>query len=156
MHLRQVRVDLVALCLAAASAALLAQGPPPPAEGTWTTLTNDAPTAVGLMMQLTDGSVIAQGWDPGDNWYRLAPDASGSYLNGTWTQLASMSIPRLYFASHILRDGRLWLLGGEYTGTPFRARFSKPDAASRRPGFSGVRAAVPGPADRSGADDRQR
>jgi len=125
MKLRDVKVHFAAVCLALASAALLAKGePPPPAQGTWTTLTNDAPTAVGVMMQLTDGSVIAQGWDPGDNWYRLAPDAFGSYLNGTWTQLASMSIPRLYFASHILRDGRLWLLGGEYTGTPFRAVFT--------------------------------
>lgn len=125
MQMRDFRVHFAALCLALASAALLAKGePPPPALGTWTTLTNDAPTAVGLMMQLTDGSVIAQGWDPGDNWYRLAPDASGSYVNGSWTQLASMSIPRLYFASHILRDGRLWLLGGEYTGNPFVAHFS--------------------------------
>ena len=126
MQLRHLRVRFAALGLALASAVLLAKGalPPPAQQGTWTTLTNDAPTAVGLMMQLTDGRIIAQGWDPGDNWYVLAPDAFGSYVNGTWLQVASMSIPRLYFASHILQDGRLWLLGGEYTGTPFRARFT--------------------------------
>nr|WP_276598271.1 kelch repeat-containing protein [Roseateles koreensis] len=27
-----------------------------------------------------------------------------------------MSTPRLYFASHVLRDGRVWVLGGEYSG----------------------------------------
>lgn len=107
-----------------ASATLLAQGPPTPtAQGTWTLLNNDAPNYVETMMQLTDGRVIAHGWD-GDNWMALSPDASGSYLNGTWTTLASMSIPRLYFASEILPDGRLWLLGGEYTGNPYTAVWS--------------------------------
>lgn len=36
-----------------------------------------------------------------------------------------MSIPRLYFASHVLQDGRFWLLGGEYTGTPFQPVWSR-------------------------------
>jgi hypothetical protein len=27
-----------------------------------------------------------------------------------------MSFPRLYFTTNVLQDGRVWLLGGEYTG----------------------------------------
>ncbi len=122
MHIRRATACFAALGLALASAMPMAQGNhQTPAQGTWTTLTTDAPSYAGLMMQLTDGSVIVSGWDPGDNWMRLAPDAYGSYVNGTWSTLAPMSIPRLYYASHILQDGRLWLLGGEYTGTPFHA-----------------------------------
>lgn len=46
----------------------------------------------GTALLLTDGSVMVQ-----DNnefqWLRLAPDANGSYVNGTWSQLASRSGP---------------------------------------------------------------
>ncbi|MDD2724232.1 MAG: kelch repeat-containing protein [Methylovulum sp.] len=68
------------------------------------------------MLQLTDGTVMVQGDRPGNNWMRLTPNRTGSYINGTWSNLASMSTPRLYFASHVLRDGNVWLLGGEYSG----------------------------------------
>jgi hypothetical protein len=30
----------------------------------------------------------------------------------------------LYFASHVLPNGKVWLLGGEYTGTPLRATWT--------------------------------
>jgi len=103
----------------------MAAGPPENATaGTWSTLANDAPSYAGMMLQMTDGSIVVQGWDPGDNWMRLAPDALGSYVNGTWSTLAPMSIPRLYFGSHILQDGRLWLLGGEYSGTGLPANWT--------------------------------
>ena len=42
------------------------------------------------MLLLTDGSVIVQGLCS-NLWYRLTPDASGNYANGTWSQIASMS-----------------------------------------------------------------
>ena len=86
--------------------------------GDWTALTHQAPDFTGTMLLLTDGTVMVQGYDPGDNWMRLTPDATGSYVNGTWSNLAPMSIPRLYFASHVLPNGNVWLLGGEYTGNP--------------------------------------
>ena len=66
-------------------------------------------------MQGTDGSILVQAYD-GQTWMKLTPDAMGSYLNGTWTTLASEPIARLYFASQIMPDGRLFVLGGEYTG----------------------------------------
>jgi hypothetical protein len=89
-------------------------------EGTsasWTPLTN-APPALSVidMMLLTDGTVFVQSGDNLQDWFKLTPDAHGSYANGTWTSLAPMSIPRLYFTSDVLQDGRVWLLGGEYTG----------------------------------------
>jgi hypothetical protein len=68
---------------------------------------------------LTDGTVLAQGPASTPTWYRLTPDASGSYVNGTWSQLASMGMPRLYFASNVLPDGRVFLVGGEFTGPNF-------------------------------------
>jgi hypothetical protein len=51
-----------------------------------------------------------------NNWWALTPDANGSYLNGTWSQLASMSsnYGPLYFASAVLPDGRVIVEGGEY------------------------------------------
>ena len=44
--------------------------------------------------------------------------SSGSYADGTWSQIASMSADYtpLYFASAILPDGRMIVEGGEYIG----------------------------------------
>ena len=38
----------------------------------------------------------------------------GSYLNGTWTTLASMADTRLYYSAAVLMDGRVFVAGGEY------------------------------------------
>jgi hypothetical protein len=53
------------------------------------------------------------------NWWRLTPDNTGSYLNGTWTQLASMpsGYGPLYYASAVLPDARVIVEGGEYNLT---------------------------------------
>jgi hypothetical protein len=64
---------------------------------------------------LTDGSVIVQ--DAGcPDWWRLTPDSSGSYVNGTWTQIASLpaGYSPLYHSSGVLPDGRVIIMGGEY------------------------------------------
>jgi hypothetical protein len=86
---------------------------------TWTALANAAPDFPGTMMLLTDGSVMILGGSNLTNWIRLAPDSTGNYVNGTWSALASMSTPRLYFASKVLTSGKVWVLGGEYSGSPF-------------------------------------
>jgi hypothetical protein len=85
----------------------------------WTRLTNVAPGGAGVMLQLTDGTIMIQNGST-QNWMRLTPDIHGSYINGVWTAnpINAMSFARLYFASQVLPDGRVWLLGGEYTG-PF-------------------------------------
>src|SRR5215469_10892824 len=81
------------------------------AAGTWTALAHQAPGGVGLMLLLSDGTVMCQS---GVTWYRLTPDVYGSYVNGTWTTLAPMHDSRTYYSSQVLRDGRVWVSGGEY------------------------------------------
>jgi hypothetical protein len=64
---------------------------------------------------LTDGTVMVQ--DAGcQSWYRLTPDSSGSYINGTWSRLASLpsGYSPLYHSSAVLPDGRVIIEGGEY------------------------------------------
>jgi len=41
-------------------------------------------------------------------WYTLTPDNTGSYINGTWTQVASLpsGYSPLFFSSAVLPDGK--------------------------------------------------
>src|SRR5208282_4445614 len=54
------------------------------------------------------------------NWYKLTPDITGSYANGTWTQIATMPVINgvqyapLANASAVLPDGRVIVMGGEF------------------------------------------
>ena len=90
------------------------------AGGTWQSpcCTSFFPTNPLL---LTDGTVIAHAGSTAD-WYRLTPDITGSYVNGTWSQIASLPVINgtqyapLYFASAVLPDGRVIIMGGEYNG----------------------------------------
>ncbi len=84
---------------------------------TWTPLTHQPTFQTDTALQLTDGTVIVHEYQK-PNWWRLTPDSSGSYVNGTWSQIASMAsnyLP-LYFASAVLADGRVIVEGGEYDG----------------------------------------
>ena len=79
------------------------------------------------MFQLTDGQVLVQEENPSNaagtgNWWVLTPDSSGSYQNGTWSQVESMpsGYAPQYYASAVLPDGRLVIEGGEYNGTNTR------------------------------------
>jgi hypothetical protein len=90
----------------------------------WTPLVNrPSVNSIQLMILLTDGSVMVHTFDDGQTWVKLTPDAKGSYINGTWVTLGKMITPRLYFASQILQNGNLWLMGGEYTGPFFDANW---------------------------------
>jgi hypothetical protein len=82
---------------------------------TWTSLTNQPTFLTDTAVLLTDGTVMTHQYNS-PNWWRLTPDNTGSYLNGTWSQLASMpsNYAPLYFASLILRDGKVLVEGGEY------------------------------------------
>src|SRR5262249_13299944 len=60
--------------------------------------------------------VMAQGGGVSNTWYQLAPNSAGSYLNGAWSSLASMGTQRLYFGSNVLPSGKVFLVGGEYSG----------------------------------------
>jgi hypothetical protein len=49
-----------------------------------TNLTHQPPDGAIISMQMTDGTVIVQGGGEQD-WWKLTPDNTGSYKNGTWT-----------------------------------------------------------------------
>jgi Divergent InlB B-repeat domain len=71
---------------------------------------------------LTDGTVIVHNCMAPD-WWKLTPDSTGSYVNGTWTAIASLPVIKgtqyapQYNASAVLPDGRVIIMGGEYNGT---------------------------------------
>ena len=70
------------------------------------------PAGVSNGILLGDGTVLFA--DGGTGWYRLTPDATGSFANGTWTTLAKMHDNRLFYASQDLTNGNLFVCGGEY------------------------------------------
>src|SRR5215475_455395 len=98
-----------------------------PAGPTWTKGTNAPPVSMGAMLQLTDGRVLVHS-EPNcsgctgnyANWYTLTPDNTGSYVNGTWTQVASTpsGYSPLFFGSAVLKDGKVVIQGGEYNCNP--------------------------------------
>ena len=83
----------------------------------WVPLVNQPNASLGLgnPLLLTDGTVILH-QACGQQWWRLTPDASGSYITGTWNQIASLpaGYAPLYFGSAVLPDGRVMMAGGEY------------------------------------------
>jgi hypothetical protein len=85
----------------------------------WSNFTNLFPgvNGAGAMMQLRDGRVLVQDFG-GTNWYVLTPDATGNYVNGTWSPAGSMAgfnYSPLYFGSQVLLDGKTVVVeGGEY------------------------------------------
>ena len=66
------------------------------------------------MLLLPDGTVMAANNGTSSTWYRLTPDSLGSYVNGTWSTLASMQDTRLYYSSCVLTNGQVLVAGGEY------------------------------------------
>ena len=89
----------------------------------WQPLTNQPSFSPGAVLLLTDGTVLAHS-EPNcatctstdySSWYKLTPDNTGSYVNGTWTRVASpKGYAPLYFGSVVLPDGRVVVEGGEY------------------------------------------
>ena len=102
--------------------------------GTWQTLANPpsfpdiidpasgndlGPGGGGTPLLMTDGTVIMQnsGYGGADGTaFKLTPDINGSYVNGTWSQIATLPYDPIASAAAVLADGRLAVEGGEYTG----------------------------------------
>ena len=90
------------------------------AQTTWTPLAVPAPdSSGGLMLLLPDGSVLCKtcnggGDSVGNMWLKLSPDINGSYINGTWSKVCPMADTRLYFSSQLLKNGKVYVAGGEY------------------------------------------
>jgi hypothetical protein len=100
-HVR--KLVLAAPSLSRLMAAALLITPLLAAAGTWQTLTNPPPLpdifdpsgndlypgGAGFPLLLTDGGVMVQNVGDG-KIFKLTPDLKGSYVNGTWSQLATM------------------------------------------------------------------
>ena len=92
-----------------------------PVASPWLKLTNQPPVldyadcGPGNPLLLTDGTVMLAD-DGCQDWWKLTPDEFGSYVNGTWTELASLpaGYAPLYHGSAVLPDGRVIIEGGEY------------------------------------------
>jgi Secretion system C-terminal sorting domain/Galactose oxidase, central domain len=113
MNSRFFRILLLIFCFTAVS--LICD-----AQGTWIPIAKPSPDFNnGVMLLLSDGSVLAKsckgGIDTlGNRWDRLVPDTNGSYVNGTWSRIDTTHYTRLYCSSQMLKDGRVYLAGGEY------------------------------------------
>jgi len=88
-------------------------------QGTWTKITNAPSSPVAHALMLSDGSVLVNSMyfsNHSDPWYRLVPDSTGSYLNGTWVNAGTLpsGYNPLYFASQVLPNGEVAIMGGEY------------------------------------------
>ncbi len=84
----------------------------------WRPLTNQPSFTAGAALLLTDGTVMVHHEDPNDgfsDWWKLSPDINGNYVDGSWSQLASLpsNYGPLFFASAVLPDGRVIVEGGE-------------------------------------------
>jgi hypothetical protein len=93
---------------------------------TWHPLAHQPSFQADVALQLTDGTVIVHQL-LARPWWKLTPDSQGSYVNGTWSQIASLpsGYGPLYFASAVLPDGRVVVNGGEYNITNAQAETNK-------------------------------
>ena len=56
--------------------------------GRWQTLTNSPSFDADTALLLTNGTVMVHQYQS-VKWWQLTPSSTGSYLAGTWTELAS-------------------------------------------------------------------
>jgi hypothetical protein len=108
---------IAVLALLACSSIAISQTPF--TAGTWTAVTNPPPSPVAHAMLLSDGSVLINSFffeTHVDTWYRLIPDSTGSYINGTWVTAGNLpsGYNPLYFGSEVLPLGYVTVMGGEY------------------------------------------
>src|ERR1700730_10413160 len=80
----------------------------------WVPLTHQPTFSPAAEFLLTDGRVMMQDNSTTD-WWLLTPDIFGSYVHGTWSKAASTpsDYAPLFYASAVLADGRLAIIGGE-------------------------------------------
>ena len=107
-------LGIVLLALLICSGIAIAQEPF--SAGQWTKISATPQSGIGHTLLLTDGSVLAinSACNVTGNWYRLVPDSTGSYINGTWKSGGTLpaGYNPLYFASAVLPNGNVIIVGG--------------------------------------------
>ncbi len=106
------------VCLACiASSVLIAFSPAANAQSWQEVGGAAAPLSANQALLLTDGAVLVQDYKSAV-WWKLIPDATGSYVTGKWKQAASMpnGYGPLYYSSAVLKSGKVVVVGGEYLG----------------------------------------
>jgi hypothetical protein len=79
----------------------------------WTSLSYPPQATCTPEVLLTDGSILCDLYGAQGLWFKLKPDAFGSYQNGQWTTVHTSNFSRYAYPSTMLRDGRYWVAGGE-------------------------------------------
>ena len=113
-RVRQMGVAVFAVWLLMNCSHVLAAG-----GGTWTPVATPNPAGgSGTMILLPDGSVMVFGGQGGDpqKIMKLSADTAGNYVNGTWSPLAPMGTKRLFDGTNVLPNGKVFVVGGEYSG----------------------------------------
>ena len=89
----------------------------------WTNIATLAPNNnYGSIMLLSDGRAFCKsdggatngGQNCGNIWNILTPNATGSYVNGTWSSAAPMISERYSYPADVLMNGNVYVAGGEY------------------------------------------
>jgi hypothetical protein len=95
-------------------------------SASFTALANQPPAPGALALLLTDGSIMMQSINDASVFYSLEPDTAGSYVNGTWHQLASPPPGYAPYAGSevVLADGRVLFVGGEYNQNQYQLPFA--------------------------------
>jgi hypothetical protein len=93
----------------------------PAGQSPWVALTHNPPFRPGTMLLASDGTVYVHSEPPSGgtaDWWKLTPNAKGSYVKGKWSELPPMpgGYAPLYFSSAILPNGKMIVEGGEYLG----------------------------------------
>jgi uncharacterized repeat protein (TIGR01451 family) len=105
-----------------------ARAQPTPTPTPWTPLASTPRVVLDTCLLLTDGTVMCHQTNS-NRWHRLTPNINGSYQNGAWDSPPISPMPNgndasflctnctyapRYFASQVLADGRVVVVGGEY------------------------------------------
>jgi hypothetical protein len=92
----------------------------------FTVLAHQPPDPGYVALLLTDGSVMLQSINDAGVFYSLVPDSEGSYVNGSWHELASPPTGYAPYAGSqaVLADGRVLFVGGEYNQNEYSLPFA--------------------------------
>jgi len=82
----------------------------------WKALSGIPAFTPDTMLLMTDGTVLIHDAG-GKNWYRLKPDSNGQFDTAgvSWSGPFSMANTRQFYASGVLLDGRVFVVGGDYS-----------------------------------------